>query len=123
MRILVVDDEPSICEVLALFLEEEDHEVETVGSGSEALERFPQTHWDLVITDRQMPLMTGDDLATWIHGMNPDVPIMLVTGSRERPDGYPFDACLTKPFTRATLLKAVSAATEKRGSGSSIVCH
>jgi putative two-component system response regulator len=123
VRILVVDDEPSICEVLSFFLQEEDHHVETAASGSEALELFPRSHWDLVITDRQMPGMTGDDLATWIHGMNPEVPIMLVTGTRERPDGYPFDACLTKPFTRTTLQQAVAAATQKRGSRAAIGCY
>lgn len=109
-----MDDEPSICEVLSLFLQEQDHEVECAGSGSEALECFPRQQWDLVITDRMMPGMSGDELAASIRGLDPAVPMMLVTGSRDRGETFPFDARLPKPFTRASFLEAMTGALKRR---------
>jgi DNA-binding response OmpR family regulator len=123
MRILVVDDEPSVCEVLSLFLQEQNHEVECAGSGSEGLERFHERGSDLVITDRTMPGMSGDQMATWIRSANPDVPIVMITGSRDRGEGFAFDACISKPFSRATLIDTVRSVIERRKADSPALCE
>lgn len=58
-KILVVDDEESIRDLVKLVLEREGHSVEGAGGGSEALERLRRARFDLVILDRAMPLMSG----------------------------------------------------------------
>ena len=111
MKILVVDDEPAVCEILSLYLEEQGHEVITAGNGREGLERFGKETCDLVVTDRMMPEMNGDQMATAIKELNPKMPIILVTGFADlNRDGAasppPFDCVVRKPFTRDTLRAA-----------------
>lgn len=109
--ILIVDDEPSIREVLALFLESNGYEVETAKSGQEALEKFPRQTWSAVITDRMMPGMSGDELAASIRTMDAKIPIILVSGQLfDREAGFVFDAVLPKPFTAPALFAALEAA-------------
>ena len=55
LRILVVDDQEIICELIAEYLRADGHEVTGVANGREALERFSMGTFDLVITDQSMP--------------------------------------------------------------------
>lgn len=112
MRILVVDDEPTILEVVTLHLEDEGHEVHTAADGVEGLERFVGETWDLVLTDWVMPRMKGDELAEAIKRINPRMPVVLVTGFADRlpssgRQNSPFDLIVRKPFTRETLKAAL----------------
>ncbi|MEI8064496.1 MAG: PAS domain S-box protein, partial [Verrucomicrobiota bacterium] len=59
LRILVVDDEPMVREVVELFLTNAGHTVETVGDGATAVTRLTASPFDLVITDKSMPVMNG----------------------------------------------------------------
>src|SRR5258708_814334 len=72
-RLLVVDDDPSVCEVVEMVLKLDGHLVETVNSGSEALAVFVPGKFDLVFTDYFMPLMTGDKLAAAIKLRSPNI--------------------------------------------------
>ena len=84
-RVLVVDDQAVLCEILVEYLSADGHEVETALDGYEALEKFrvASAHgegFDLVITDRAMPGMNGDHLATGIKAMEPATRVILLTG-------------------------------------------
>lgn len=79
-RILVVDDDPFVAEMLAVILDEEGYEVETAENGLDALAKFtPDT--GLVISDMNMPGMSGLELIGEIRSSNAQIPIILLTGS------------------------------------------
>src|SRR5437870_372298 len=65
-RILVVDDEPFVCDAVKMMLNFDGHVVETASNGKEALALFEKGKFDLVITDFAMPSMKGDELAAEI---------------------------------------------------------
>jgi len=122
LRVLVVDDEPLIRQVVAGFLRIDKHTIEAVGSGAEALVLLRAQRFDLVITDRAMPDMGGDELAAAVKGLVPRVPVIMLTGFGElraaagqRPAGV--DLVVGKPITLAGLRAAVAAAVGARGEG------
>jgi DNA-binding NtrC family response regulator len=78
-RILVVDDEESMCKYLSILLKKEGYEVITVNSGQEALRVFESTPLDLVMTDIQMPKMDGIQLLKGIKGIDPGIPVIIMT--------------------------------------------
>ena len=71
-KILIADDEPHVLRVLKLSLEKEGYAVETCNNGKEALARLEQEHPDILITDIQMPLMTGEELCKHINEHMPE---------------------------------------------------
>ena len=71
LRVLVVEDEPLVREVVSVYLHEDGHSVETAGNGREGLEKFKGGAFDVVLTDRAMPEMNGDQLAAQIKLLNP----------------------------------------------------
>jgi len=113
LRILVVDDEPSVLHIIEQHLTADGHEVHTAPNGILALERFVGEAWDLVLTDRVMPGMNGDELAEAIKRIDRSMPVVLVTAFAERPpdperEQSPFDLTIRKPFTRETLRAALN---------------
>ena len=80
LRILVVDDHPGIREIVSAYLAEDRHIVETAANATEALEKFRSGRFDLVITDRAMPEINGDQLAASIKEITPQKPIIMLTG-------------------------------------------
>ena len=116
LRVLVVDDEPLVRSSLAEYLELDGHRVELASSGQEGLEKFRAGRFDLVLTDRAMPELGGDELALAIRQLEPGIPIVMLTGfgdlmtsSGERPLGV--DLVLSKPITLPALRAAIAAAT------------
>ncbi len=116
LRILVVEDEPLVREVLSVYLSEDHHEVTTACNGREGLEKFQAGEFDLVMTDRAMPEMNGDQLAVEVKKLKPKQPLILLTGfgdlmtgAGEQPPGI--DLVVSKPFTIATLRAAISKST------------
>ena len=102
-RILVVDDEPLVCESVRMLLSYEGHDVETAASGEEALEKHSQADYDVVITDFSMPGMKGDQLSTLLKERAPSKPVIMLTAF---PPAFPpssIDLVLTKPFFVDTL--------------------
>ena len=113
-HILVVDDKPDARELLCEMLEADGHTVETVENGLEGVTRMHHTAFDLVITDRSMPSMSGDELARIVKESPRPIPVMMITGfgvlmksAGERPFGV--DVVLPKPVTRAALREALAA--------------
>ena len=118
LRILVVEDEPLVREVLGVYLSEDHHEITLAENGRIGLEKFRAGEFDLVMTDRSMPEMNGDALAVEIKKLNPDQPILLLTGfgdimsgTGEKPSGI--DLVVSKPFTLTTLRTAIAKVTAK----------
>lgn len=87
-RILFVDDEPALVDIGKKMLEHLGHEVIIRTSSLEALEAFRNNpeRFDLVISDKTMPQMTGFDLAGELKQIRPDIPIILCTGFSDTTD-------------------------------------
>src|SRR5437016_716027 len=105
-RIMVIDDEQMIRETLSKFLAYQGHEVTTAASGLEALNLFESGKFDLVLTDYNMPGMSGDKVAGEIKRRAPREPVIAITGFLEQARQIPvpwFDACIGKPFVLAEL--------------------
>ena len=106
--LLLVDDEPAIHFVAGTFLRDAGYAVGDANDGMEGLRMFQQGSWDLVITDRAMPGMGGEELAEEIRRIWPAVPLMLITGSLTSDTRVDlFDEILQKPFKRADLLATI----------------
>ena len=87
--------------------------MEAASDGPEALERFCEGAFDIVITDRAMPEMSGDDLAEAIKAKSPRTPVIMLTGfgdimlaTGEAPS--PMDLIVAKPVTMGNLREAVA---------------
>jgi DNA-binding response OmpR family regulator len=103
LSILLVDDEPSLREVIADCLREEGHTVGTAVDGVHGLEVFCAGTWDIVLVDRAMPRMSGFELAFAIKQRNPHMPVIMVSGLPCVPAGCegtlsPVDVTIRKPF-------------------------
>jgi len=122
LRILVVEDEPLVREVLNVYLSEDRHEIVAAKDGREGIEKFKaEGPFALVLTDRAMPEMNGDALAREIKKAHPGQPVILLTGygdlmagSGELPEGV--DIVVSKPFTLAILRNAIRTVMEKAAS-------
>ena len=79
-KILVVDDEISVCKVLSKLLEYEGYDVEVSLSAEEALEKINKTVFDLIISDIKMPGMDGFELLKKIRAINVDSAVIFITG-------------------------------------------
>jgi excisionase family DNA binding protein len=79
-RVLVVDDEASIREVLTKTLALGEYEVETVADGASAMERLRVASYDLLVTDLKMPGMDGLTLIRQVKRLKSDLPIIIITG-------------------------------------------
>ena len=117
LRILAVDDQPVLCEILAEHLTEDWHTVESAADGREALEMF-RAHaaglhpYDLVITDKAMPHMNGEQLATAVKAMAPGTRVIMLTGYGAPSESgllpANVDMVVDKPVTRQALREAVA---------------
>ncbi|MDQ8202954.1 ATP-binding protein [Pelagicoccus sp. SDUM812003] len=80
LRIMLVDDEEVLLEVVSELLVSGGHTVDVYGDPNNAVDAFKDKEYDLVITDRAMPLMSGDQLAAAIKRVAPHTPIFMITG-------------------------------------------
>ncbi len=114
-RILVVDDEPVVLQVMINYLTLEGYDVVTAASGTEALERLEQSTFDLVLLDVMLPRMSGYEVCRHIReNLSPyDLPVLMLT-ARNKPEdvvaGLEAGAndYLTKPVNRQELLARVN---------------
>ena len=101
-KILVVDDDKNICELLRLYLVKEGYNVTMVHDGSAALTEFDKLHPDLVLLDVMMPVMDGWEVCRKIRAKD-NTPIIMLTAKGEDMDKilgleYGADDYMTKPF-------------------------
>ena len=123
-RILVVDDEPFVCDTVKLLLAFDGHQVETALSAKEALGKFAAGKFDLVITDYSMPEMKGDELGMRIKALTPSQPVVLITAYAEmlRDADTPVqgvDCMVSKPFMLEHLRAAIAKTTGQNANASS----
>ncbi|MFQ5883294.1 MAG: GAF domain-containing protein [Candidatus Methylomirabilales bacterium] len=116
LRVLVVEDELPVRELVVAYLTEDGHAVETAPNGREGLEKFMAGWFDVVVTDQGMPEMAGDQLAATIKQLAPGKPVILLTGfgdlmiaSGEMPAGV--DIILSKPVTLTALRQTLAKVT------------
>jgi PAS domain S-box-containing protein len=110
LRILAVEDEPEVLDVLRAMLSNAGHTVFTAASGREALELFDREPVDLVLTDLGMPGMTGLALAEELKRRRA-IPVVLLTGWADEFDASTapaVDLVVPKPFTRERLFEALA---------------
>jgi CheY-like chemotaxis protein len=112
VRILVVDDEPSICESLVDYLEDFGFDVLPACGAHEALEILAKETRDVAIIDIRLPGMNGDHLVMKAHHLQPDLRFLIHTGSSNyhpskelRQIGIQPDHIFAKPVRNLVLLK------------------
>jgi CheY-like chemotaxis protein len=112
-RILVVDDEPAVCDAIKMMLKFDGHEVQTANGSKEALSLLEQGKFDLITVDYAMVGMKGDELAALIKQRVPHQPIIMITAYAEmlKSSGSSLtgvDGIISKPFLLADLRKAIA---------------
>jgi CheY-like chemotaxis protein len=118
-RVLVIDDENSIRDVLSRMLETKGHQVAVASNGEEGIERFKSEPFDLVFTDLGMPKLSGWDVGKALKGINPKVPIAMITGwgvelDKEKMSSSGIDLIVSKPFNFEQVIRLVSEAMEMK---------
>lgn len=119
-RILVIDDDNAVRDVLADILRTGDHHVVSAATGTEGLELFKKNTFDLVFTDLGMPGMNGWEVAQGIKSLSPTTPVGLITGwgatlDEARIKDKGIDLIVSKPFRYNQVLDLVAEAMELKG--------
>ena len=112
-RILIVEDDPDILEMLSAWLTEAGYATDTAEDGMEAIDQFLQGTYDLVLLDLMLPKIDGFGVCEWIRKRS-SVPIVMLTaleGEAEQLRGYALkiDEYVTKPFSMPVLLHKIAA--------------
>jgi len=116
-RILVIDDEDSVRDILSRILKTKGHQVAVASNGEEGIERFRSEPFDLVFTDLGMPKLSGWEVGKMIKGMDPKVPVAMITGwgvelDRAKLSESGIDLIVSKPFNFDQVIHLVSEAME-----------
>ena len=112
-KILVVDDDTNICELLRLYLTKEGYQVTTANDGEEGLEKFNQLKPDMVLLDVMMPKMDGLEVCRRIRKLG-NTPVMMLTAKGETFDkvlGLELgaDDYVVKPFDSKEVVARIKA--------------
>jgi CheY-like chemotaxis protein len=117
VRILVIDDEESVRDILSRMLRTKGHQVVVASGGEEGIERFRSEKFDMVFTDLGMPKISGWEVGKAIKEINPKVPIAMITGwgmemNREKMSESGIDLVVSKPFDFDQVIELISEAIE-----------
>ncbi|MDY4114786.1 MAG: response regulator transcription factor [Blautia sp.] len=112
-KILIVDDDNNIAELIALYLTKECFETKIVNDGEEALKEFASFHPDLIILDLMLPEVDGFDICRQVR-QEKNIPIIMVSAKKDDIDkirglGLGADDYMTKPFSPSELVARVKA--------------
>ncbi|MBN2364626.1 MAG: sigma-54-dependent Fis family transcriptional regulator [Calditrichaeota bacterium] len=118
-RVMVIDDEENIREVLSNYLESMNYEVTTAEDGQDALNKFTKGDFDLIISDLLMPNIDGLELLKRIRDIDKDVIFLMITGYPSietavdaiKKGAYDY---ITKPFHMEDVKLRIERAFEKR---------
>ncbi|MBI3635384.1 MAG: GAF domain-containing protein, partial [Candidatus Rokubacteria bacterium] len=120
IRILVIDDEAEVTDVIRDLLARDGHTIEASTDGEEGVQRLRQEPFDLVFTDLGMPKLSGWEVARLVKSLRPGTPVAMVTGWGDRIDpgeararGVEYVIC--KPFTRDDIRSVVAATAAALG--------
>jgi CheY-like chemotaxis protein len=116
IKILIVDDDPSIRFLLRVILEGEGYSVQEAGNGQAALNAITSEALpDIVMTDLMMPVMTGAELIVRLRSQasTARIPIVVVSSNAKAVESLAVDAIITKPFSAANLADRVRAVASR----------
>lgn len=116
MKLLMVEDNKSVCEMMAMFFKKEAWDAEFAYDGEQAVETFKEDadSWDIVTLDLNLPKMDGMQVAAELRRLSPTVPIIMLTARDSESDqvlGLEMgaDDYVTKPFSPITLIARIKA--------------
>ncbi|MET8335723.1 response regulator transcription factor [Streptosporangium canum] len=114
MRVLVVEDEPLLADAIAEWLRDEVHAVDVAYDGAAALERAGVNDYDVVVLDRDLPAVHGDEVCRELVGAGSAARVLMLTAAAEVTDrvtglSLGADDYLTKPFAFPELAARVQA--------------
>ncbi|MBQ3393901.1 MAG: response regulator transcription factor [Oscillospiraceae bacterium] len=120
-KILIVDDDKNICELLRLYLEKEGYDTVIVNDGERAVAKFRDYHFDLVLLDVMMPRMDGWETCRRIRRIN-STPVIMLTAKGETFDkvlGLELgaDDYIVKPFDTKEVVARIKAVLRRAGNG------
>lgn len=129
LKVLVVDDEPNIRDLLSASLRFAGHQVATAANGTDAITMISETNPDIVLLDVMLPDISGFGVTKKIRGMGIETPILFLTARDDTEDKVTGltvggDDYVTKPFSLDEIMARISAImrrTSKEGQESSII--
>ena len=118
-NILIVDDDPGICRMLALMFGKRGYEIEIAGTGREAIEKAQRRFFNLTLLDIKLPDMEGVELIASLKEMHPDMVVIMVTGYASLENAVQAlnegaSAYLTKPLDMNQVLTIVKEVIERQ---------
>lgn len=124
-RILLIDDDDNIREVISDMLEYLGHKVMSVPNGDKGIEMFGQQEFDLVITDLGMPGLSGWDVVRICKNSRPDVPVVMISGwgnqiNEETAARSQLDGILAKPFEMSKIKTMLDSILSAKAEGDSL---
>src|SRR5262249_36347923 len=128
-RVLVCDDSRTVREAIARMLANEGYVVDQAADGEEAWRMLDEVHYDLVVSDVEMPRLSGAELMTRVRERHPGLPVVAISARAGRERARGADAFLAKPVARQELvaraadLVGVSDSSKGRCPGTSRRCR
>ncbi|MGX7395158.1 response regulator transcription factor [Carnobacterium mobile] len=120
MKIIMIEDNSSVCEMMEMFFQKEQWEASFIQDGKEGLDIFlaDNESWDLVILDLNLPSMDGMQICREIRKVSKTIPIIMLTAKDSESDqviGLEMgaDDYVTKPFSPLTLIARIKALTRR----------
>jgi len=121
VKVLALDDEPCIVELISEILAQDGHQVDVAYNGQEGLEKISNTDYDLVICDLKMPMLSGQELFKFLQENKPELAgrVVFITGDVANPSTRAFlrkskAYVLEKPFRPGTLMRVIAKALHER---------
>ena len=120
ISILIVDDEKKICEFIKAFLDNEGYYTDVAYDGNSAIDKINSKKYDLIILDRMIPYISGEEICEYIRKKS-EVPIIMLTArieDEDRIDGFKLgcDDYICKPFNINELILRVKAILKRSSS-------
>ena len=113
-KVLIADNEVHIVHVVAIKLRNNGYDVISAENGAEAFEKACQEKPDIIVTDHQMPIMSGIELVEKLRQCEStkNIPVILLTARNfaiedEQEQDLKISECITKPFSPRELLKSI----------------
>jgi DNA-binding NtrC family response regulator len=118
-RILIIDDDENITKVEAEILEDQGYSVDIAGTGTEAIKKTQENHYDLMLVDIKLPDMEGIEILNKIRDTTPKIRKIIVTGYPTLQNAVAAvnrdaDAYIIKPFDVEKMLATIKEQIEKQ---------
>ena len=122
LRILVIDDEIMILDMLKMLLKKFGYHVETASNGKEGIQKFDTGRFDLIITDMRMPGMDGKSVVLHIrNSAKPFTPIIGISGTPWLLENNECDLVISKPFPIKVLIDSVANLVKSSSKASTVI--